>query len=189
MLFLDASLPSPGSSGSSSPASTVLSRRCDFLAPLPPRFVAFAWRYPGCIRVSLPSRPNAAAPGRELFTRYLRPGITVETPGSPTFLGNPNCAFALLSDPGGTERIRPLQCAGTAPVLTTTKAPTLQLSRLNHTASALAVYASQWRVTPPPRKTRFRPLAKLFRTGFFPQGSTERFRGVSYISSSFPKLS
>jgi hypothetical protein len=25
----------------------------------------------------------------------------VETTGSPMFLGNPDCAFALLSDPGG----------------------------------------------------------------------------------------
>jgi hypothetical protein len=40
-----ASLPSTGSSGASSPASTVLSERYDFLPPVPPRFVAFAWRY------------------------------------------------------------------------------------------------------------------------------------------------
>ena len=31
-------------------------------------------------------------------------------------------------------------------------------------------------------------LARLFRTGFYPQGSNERFQGVSYIRSSFPKL-
>jgi hypothetical protein len=41
----DASLPSPGSSGASSPASTVLPKRYDFLPPLPPHFVAFVWRY------------------------------------------------------------------------------------------------------------------------------------------------
>ena len=41
----DASLPSPGSSGASSPASAVLSKRYDFLPPIPPHFVAFAWRY------------------------------------------------------------------------------------------------------------------------------------------------
>ena len=44
-LLADASLPSTGSSGVSSPASTVPSKRCDFLPSLPPRFVAFAWRY------------------------------------------------------------------------------------------------------------------------------------------------
>ena len=40
-----AALPSPGSSGASSPASTVLSKRYDFLPPIPPHFVAFVWRY------------------------------------------------------------------------------------------------------------------------------------------------
>ena len=44
-LSADASLPSPGSSGVSSPASAVLSKRYDFLPPVPSHFVAFAWRY------------------------------------------------------------------------------------------------------------------------------------------------
>ena len=44
-LAAGASLPSPGSSGASSPASAVLPKRYDFLPPVPPRFVAFAWRY------------------------------------------------------------------------------------------------------------------------------------------------
>src|ERR1700693_3499270 len=39
----DASLPSTGSSGASSPASTVVSKRYDFLPPVPPHFVAFVW--------------------------------------------------------------------------------------------------------------------------------------------------
>ena len=46
----DASLSSTGSSEASSPASTVLSKRCDFLPPVPPHFVSFAWRYLGCTR-------------------------------------------------------------------------------------------------------------------------------------------
>jgi hypothetical protein len=41
----DASLPSTGSSEANSPASAVLSKRYDFLPPVPPHFVAFAWRY------------------------------------------------------------------------------------------------------------------------------------------------
>ncbi len=80
----------------------------------------------------------------ELVTRYLRPGSrSVETTGSPTFLGNPDCALALLFDPGRTDASGPLRCPGTAPAMSTAKAPALQLSRLHHTASALAVYASQ----------------------------------------------
>ena len=93
-------------------------RRCDFLPPIPPRFVAFAWRYH-------PAR------GR------------METTGPLTFPGNPNCAFALLYDPGGTERTPGHSGASDmAPAQSTTRAPALPISRLHHTASALAVYAS-----------------------------------------------
>ena len=41
----------------------------------------------------------------------------------------------------------------------------MTISGLNHTARSLAVYASQCRVTPAPRKTRFRLLARLCRAG------------------------
>src|SRR5207237_3711466 len=41
----------------------------------------------------------------------------------------------------------------------------IQLSRLNRTASGLAVYASSDAVARTRRKTRFRPLAKRYRTG------------------------
>ena len=36
------------------------------------------------------------------------PGVRAETTGPPTFLGNPDCAYALLSDPGRTDHTRPL---------------------------------------------------------------------------------
>ena len=36
--------------GRSSPASSVLSKRYDFLMPISPHFVSFAWRYLGCTR-------------------------------------------------------------------------------------------------------------------------------------------
>ena len=71
----DASLPFTGSSGASSPASTVLSKRYDFLPPIPPHFVAFAWRY---LRLhSFSSLPGGRVRRRslELVTRYLRPGL------------------------------------------------------------------------------------------------------------------
>ena len=40
----------------------------------------------------------------------------METIGSPTFLGNLHCAYALLFDPGGTDRIRPSRFVGVAPI-------------------------------------------------------------------------
>src|SRR5208337_2523851 len=67
--------------GASSPASTVLSGRYDFLPPVSPRFVAFAWRYHPERSCFARTRPSAAAGGlRELVTRYLQPGLrSVET--------------------------------------------------------------------------------------------------------------
>ena len=71
----DASLSSTGSSGASSPASSVLSKRYDFLTLIPPHFVAFVWRY---LNVhSLCSLPGGRVSrrGLELVTRYLQPDI------------------------------------------------------------------------------------------------------------------
>ena len=49
--------------GASSPASSVLSGRYDFLPLLSPCFVAFAWRYHSSARVSPALRPSAAVGG------------------------------------------------------------------------------------------------------------------------------
>ena len=94
----DASLPSPGSSEASSPASSVLPKRYDFLPPVPPHFVAFVWRYLQRSLVLFAPRRTSAPP---------RPGVghpvapagsfAEETTGSPKFLGNPECPFAVFS--------------------------------------------------------------------------------------------
>jgi hypothetical protein len=93
----DASLPSTGSSGASSPASSVLSRRYDFLPPVPPHFVSFAWRY---LRVHsfaslLGGRVHRRGP--ELLTRSPGRELAEEATGSPRFLGTPKCPFAMFS--------------------------------------------------------------------------------------------
>jgi len=130
--------------GASSPASSVLSGRYDFLPPISPRFVAFAWRYHSSARVS-PARgralPRAAL--LELVTRYLLPGggqwrrqDLLRSWGTPIVL------LPCSPTPAGPTH-QAMQCVGAAPDLSTTKAPACVLSRLNHTASALAVYASQ----------------------------------------------
>ena len=63
--------------GSRSPASAVLSRRYDFLPPIPPHFVAFAWRYLSVHSFfSLPGG-RVRRRGLELVTRYLRPGFSL----------------------------------------------------------------------------------------------------------------
>jgi len=97
ILPTDASLPSTGSSGASSPASAVLSRRYDSLPPVPPHFGAFVWRY---LRVhSFSSLPGGRVHrrGLELVTRSPGRELAEETTGSPRFLGNPDCPFAMVS--------------------------------------------------------------------------------------------
>ena len=64
-----ASLPSPGSSGASSPASAVLSKRYDFLTPVPPHFVASAWRYLGVHSFGSLPGGRVRRRGLELVTR------------------------------------------------------------------------------------------------------------------------
>jgi len=126
-----------------SPASSVLSRRYDFLPSVPLRFVAFARRYLGCTRAfalrrtSAPSKPGVGSP-------VLQPGIAEEMAGSPKFLGNSNCPFAHVPfRPRQDDNVRPIRRCHAAPGMKKAKAPTKGVSRLNCMAFGLAVYASQ----------------------------------------------
>ena len=66
----------------------------------------------------------------------------METIGPPTFLGNPLCRCPALR-PRQDRPHQAIRCDDAAPARTKTKAPTKPISGLNHTAWALAVYASQ----------------------------------------------
>ena len=81
-------------------------------------------------------------------------------------------------DQGLVARHRP-------PRLTKTKAHGKDISRLNHTAFDLAVYASPGR-THPPRKTRFRLLVRLYRTGLVTRRVPSKVSSLRL--SSFPEL-
>jgi hypothetical protein len=58
-------------------------RRSDSPSPVPPHFVAFAWRYPGCTRSSLPRPPGAPAASLELVTRCSRRDLPRRRRGLP----------------------------------------------------------------------------------------------------------
>ena len=101
----------------------------------------------------------------ELVTRYLQPGNwSVETTGSPTFLGNPRCALALLFDPGRTDasghamRRRGPRCVHD-------EGSRIRTFEAQSHGFGTGCLRFAGRVAPTPRKTRFRLLAKLFRTG------------------------
>ncbi len=55
----------------------------------------------GTLAVSLPRRASVAAVGPGVGHPVAPAGTaSMETTGSPTFLGNLDCAYALLFDPG-----------------------------------------------------------------------------------------
>ena len=166
----DASLPSTGSSGASSPASAVLSRRYDSLPPIPPHFVAFVWRY---LRVhSFSSLPGGRVRrrGPELLTRSPGRDLTEEATGSPRSLGTPECPFALFS--------RRRHDCGHQTIAVSQRGPRDHKSEGSHERSFDAQSPGfrtrcprfAVRVTRAPRRTRFQPLVRLDWTGFPPAG-------------------
>ena len=97
--------------------------------------------------------------------------------------GEPPCVHALLFDPGGTDRSRPYSPARAAfRHLKNVGSRNAVISRLNHTACTLAVYASPRRRRLR-RKTRFRLVANLCRAGLPPAGLHTLFQ------SSIPRRS
>ncbi len=100
--------PPRGPLGRLFPASSVLSRHCDFLPPISPRFVSFVWRYHGITHVSLPPSLRATKSGLGLMTRYPVRASSVETTGAPKFLGNPHSRLRMFFDPGRSRRPRPI---------------------------------------------------------------------------------
>jgi hypothetical protein len=117
--------------------------------------------------------------------------LTAETSGFSQVPGRtPLCTCPGLI-PRGTLDARPIRRRGDSlPLVPRRRLPDLDLSRLITTACTLAVYASLRRVTPTPRKTRFRWVANPCRVGFGPTGSTTKgFRFcLMHFPSSLPRL-
>ena len=117
-------------------------------------------------------------------------GISLETTGAPTFLGNPPVPMPCSPTPAGPIAPDPTRCGDAAPAKIKTKAPTTHsfrgsITRLRHSLPTLR------REGRPSTTQDSLPAAGQALPGRFgyPQGSDKRFRGVSYISSSFSKLS
>jgi hypothetical protein len=127
-----------------SPVSSVLLKRSDFPPPFPPRFVSFAPRYRGgALPFALTGgrAPDAGEPGPLVAggPPGAQPWRRWDLPGS---CANP-CALALALRPRGDLGGRPL-----APPRCClryeygVRLSRFELSRLDHVAVALAVYAS-----------------------------------------------
>jgi hypothetical protein len=159
-------------------------RSSDVLPPIPPCFVSFAWRYQRRARLFAVRRSGALLPRpRALFRRQpirLPRWRKQDLPGSWRTL----CALAPLSDPGGISAPGQYDASMLPPRQHTAKAPTTVLSRLNHAAVALPVYAS-WLGLPHRHAT--------LGTGWWPtfpgQARPAGFdRKVSVHPSSLPRL-
>ncbi len=118
-------------------------KRYDFLPPIPPHFVFFAWRYLGCTRDYAPQRTSA--PSRPGVGNPVSPSGNCRGNGRISqVLGKPVVRLHMFqSDAGRTARTRPLRCSSVALGHRKAKAPTKGLSTLNSMAFELAVYASQ----------------------------------------------
>ena len=104
-----------------------------------------------CLRWAIPSfRPLFIPPAQDERLRFdlelVLPASSGRCDGDGRVSqvpGDPWCALALFFDPGGTEHARPSRRVGAAPAFDKTEGSRGQLSRLNRTAWALAVYASR----------------------------------------------
>ena len=92
-----------------------------------------------------PKRTSAARLGLGLLTRWP-PGIYRANGGISHVPEQSQCTYALLYDPGRTSSSGYRDDSARPPVDSNPKAPSKFVSRLNHTASVLAVYASQDRL-------------------------------------------
>ena len=183
--------PSLAPAGGRSPASAVLSRRYDFLPPVPPHFVSFAWRYLPRALVLFAPRRTSAPPGPGVGHPVSPAGISLRRRQDlPSSWGTPIVRSHMLqTDSGGTAGTRPLRCRSVAPGMQTAKAPAKGLSKLNNMAFGLAVYASPGSL--PPHDARLASGRWSGATGraFHPQGSNERFQ-ICILTSHppFPSL-
>ena len=162
----------------------------DFLPPIPPHFVSFAWRYHvGAVRfrvlafVPLPPGRDAdpTGPGIAVPVAPFRL-VTWRRQDLPGSWGTPG-EHARLFDPGGIGRPRPIAARPMRPsVFVTTSAPALDLiSGLDGKACPLAVYASQPRL--PNDHARLASGCRPTLPGGigYPLGPNTRFRAIRYL--------
>ena len=121
-----------------------------------------------CLRLAVPLRTlaigfrrrqatNACGPGRIGHPGAPYPGVSCGNDRASHVPGEPHCAYALLSDPGGTDASGHYDASTRPPCRTTTKAPACNVSfeaQSHGLGTRCLRFAAP--VTRAPRKTRFR---------------------------------
>jgi hypothetical protein len=160
-------------------------------ASFPPGSIALTRRYHfRCTLASLPSGGACAARGHGILPFWRRlpaAGLYGGDVRASQVPEEPQVCRRPVLRPRQDRCVRPLRRTGMVPAQTTTRTPTTDFRGSITRLGTRCLRLAGW-VTPPPRKTRFRPLARRFRTGLNPQGSNERFLSFDYISSSFLRL-
>ena len=144
-------------------------RRSDSPPSVSPHFVSFAWRYHRCVRDSSPTTPNARPRIiLELVSRCSVRHLRWRRRGLPSSRGTLVIIRPVLrprrdrADSLGPSVV----CPTRPPHLTTTRAHREKIG-FRGSIARLLIWLSTLRSEgrPSPRKTRFRPLARLYRTG------------------------
>ena len=175
--------------GCCSPASSVLSRRYDFLTLIPPHSVAVVWRYLGFTRYVRSSTDECAAEAWSWLPGISGRDAAEETTGSPKFLGNLEYPFAhVQSTPAGLRAPDHYDAAAWPLVFQKQRLPRKVFrSSIAWLSDSLSTHRRVRYL--PRRKTRFRPLVRRYRTGFPPARFLRKVSKLHpYISSPFPKL-
>ena len=179
-----------GPPGRSSPASSILSGRYDFLRFIPPHFVFLRLAVPRSHHFFTPRGPGCQSHrlGGLLVRLTRNAAYSVEITGSLTFLGNLSCAFALLSDPGRPS-VPGLYGTPTRPPLRPRRGRLHcyfrgSITRLQHSLSTLRRMGRPT-TTQDSLPAAGQALPDGIRTRKVP---SKGFSVFSYITSSFPKL-
>src|SRR5438105_12199110 len=108
------------------PGFTSTAGHSDCLPPIPPRFVAFAWRYRSLRSRFAPVGGRAQPPQARgfLYPAVPRAGHRAETAGPPRFLGNPTVHMPCSSTPVGPPTSGHLDVSVLPSATTTASAPT-----------------------------------------------------------------
>ena len=161
----------PGFTGRRGPprAARGLSRRYDFLPPIPPRFVAFAWRYLRVHSFCSLLGGRVRRRGLELVTRWLQPGNSRGNDRISQVPGEPRLSVCTCSTPTPAGPRTPDHYGAAAwPLVIERQGLPRRVFRRSIAWLSDSLFTLRSAGCPAPRKTRFRPLVRRYRTGFPP---------------------
>jgi hypothetical protein len=167
----------PGPRGREFPGFDGTMEHYDFLPPVSPHSVSFARQYLGAARSQRSRRPASGSPGEPEVGDPVSSSGKVRGDGRISYVpGQPWCLCPALR-PRWTRRIRPVAMRRCGPRCGQDEGVHIGSFEAPSHGFSTRCLRFAGRVTPPPRKTRFRPLARRYRTGLLTRrAATKGFR-------------